>query len=131
MGDRTRAVFATAGDRPRETWDDPSRGDISWFTLISADRTPTEALSAGVAELRPGGSLALHRHAQPEIYCILAGTGIVTIDGIEKAVTAGTVVFIPGDAEHGIRNEGTELVRLFYVFGTDSFGDVVYRFGKN
>ena len=31
-------------------------------------------------------------------------------------------------AEHGVVNEGDAVLRLFYVFATDRFSDVVYRF---
>jgi oxalate decarboxylase/phosphoglucose isomerase-like protein (cupin superfamily) len=37
-------------------------------------------------------------------------------------------VFIPGDAEHGIRNSGAIVLRFVYVFPTNSFADVEYRF---
>ena len=128
MGESSGVVVRTE-DRPREAFDDPARGDVTWFTLFSGDMTPTSQMSAGVAEIGPSrGSLKLHRHAQPEIYLILEGTGILTIDGVERTVTAGAAIFIPGDAEHGIRNETEGLLRLFYVFPTDRFSDVVYRF---
>ena len=123
------AVIVSAEERPRETFDDPTRGDVSWFTLLSSDITPTSRMSAGLAEIvTSAGSLKLHRHAQAEIYFIVEGTGILTIDGVERTVSAGAAVFIPGDAEHGIRNESDALLRLFYVFPTDRFSDVVYRF---
>jgi quercetin dioxygenase-like cupin family protein len=130
MAQEVRPVVVRTADRPRETWDDPTRGDISWFTLISGDLTPSNTFSAGIAELEPGGSLAPHRHAEPEIYCILEGSCTVTIDGTDHGAGVGTVVFIPGNAEHGIHNESSRRTRLFYVFATDRFSDVVYRFGS-
>lgn len=36
-------------------------------------------------------------------------------------------VFIPGDAEHAVFNEGAEVLRWFYVF-PERFERVVYRF---
>lgn len=36
-------------------------------------------------------------------------------------------VFIPGDAEHGVFNDGDEELRWLYVF-PGAFEDVVYRF---
>jgi hypothetical protein len=36
--------------------------------------------------------------------------------------------FIPGDAEHSLRNDSIGLLRIFYVFPTDRFAEVVYRF---
>lgn len=64
------------------------------------------------------------------MYYITEGSGIMIIDGIESKVETGSVVFIPGNAEHGIVNdskEGKEL-KWLYVFPTGAFGDVVYRF---
>lgn len=53
---------------------------------------------------------------------------MVVIEGDEYRVGAGSVVFIPGDAEHGVRNEGEVDFEWLYVFPTGAFGDVVYRF---
>lgn len=50
------------------------------------------------------------------------------IDGKENEVEEGFAVFIPGDAEHSIRTVREEALRFFYVFTTDAFEDVVYRF---
>ena len=111
-----------------EGWDDDLRGRVRWRTLFDAGRTPTEALTAGVAEIEPGDQLKVHRHTPPELYYLLAGEGIVTIDGVEYPVTAGTAVFIPGNAVHGIRNTGATLLRFFYAFAVNSFDEVEYIF---
>ncbi len=122
-------MIATTADRRRESFEDLARGDASWFTLFSADLTPTERMSVGLMELEPGGTgLKPHRHEQPEIYHVVAGTGLLTIDGVETIIGQGCTAFIPGDAEHGIRNRGADVLRVFYVFPTDRFADVVYRF---
>ncbi len=129
MAGQSRAVITSIQERPRESWDDAKRGSVSWFTLFSGDITPTDSMTAGFAEIVPGGGgLQQHRHAQPEIYYITEGTGILTIEGHETVVTAGTAVFIPGDAAHGLRNESGADLKLLYVFPTDCFADVVYRF---
>jgi mannose-6-phosphate isomerase-like protein (cupin superfamily) len=113
-----------------ETWDDPARGKVQWRTLLSADRTPTTSMTVGVAEIEPGRpeSFHPHRHAQPEVYYILSGEGIAMIDGQEHPVRPGTALFIPGDAEHGVRNTGPEPLRLLYAFPVDSFDQVEYVF---
>ncbi|WP_237480082.1 cupin domain-containing protein [Lichenibacterium dinghuense] len=127
--DGVDAIVARAEARPRETFGDPARGDVSWVTLFSGEMTPTQAMSAGLAELKPqGGRLASHRHAEPEIYFVVEGSGVVTVSGVETRVAAGAAVFIPSDAEHGIRNDGDAVLRFFYVFPVDRFPDVVYRF---
>lgn len=111
-----------------ETWDDPVRGKVSFRVLFSQDRTPTAALYTGLTELRPDGWLGLHRHSATEVYHLVEGNGVVVLDGVEHPVAAGSAVFIPGDAEHGIRNTGEGMLRFVYAFPTDSFDDVQYRF---
>ena len=72
----------------------------------------------------------VHRHAQTEAYYILSGEGIVTIDGVDHPVRAGSVVYLPGDCAHGATNTGEETLRLLYVFAADSFDEIEYRFEK-
>jgi mannose-6-phosphate isomerase-like protein (cupin superfamily) len=87
-------------------------------------------MSAGVMELPPnGGALEPHRHQQPEMYFVFEGRGILTIDGVETTIETGMAAFIPGNAEHSLRNETPATLKIFYVFPADSFTDVVYRFG--
>ncbi|KAK7193183.1 hypothetical protein DPSP01_010020 [Paraphaeosphaeria sporulosa] len=105
-------------------------GNVTWRTLLSSPSTPSTALTTGLARCAAqGGQLKCHRHSHPEIYYIVSGRGVVSIKGVERAVGKGDVVFIPGDAVHGVRNddEGEELVWL-YVFAADGFGEVVYQF---
>ncbi len=117
-------------DLPVERWDDPSRGSVVWRTLFSGDRTATSGMTVGIAELPPGepDPGPAHRHAPPEVYYLLAGEGVMEIDGAPTPVRAGSAVFIPGLAEHRLVNTGTTTLRLLYAFGIDSFADVTYLF---
>lgn len=124
----SRPVVVSAHDVPPEVWDDDVKGVLGFRTLFSGGTTPTATLTAGIADLNAGEWLGLHRHAAAEIYFIVEGEGVVTLDGIEHPVCAGTAVHIPGEAEHGIRNCGTTPLRFFYAFAVDSFDDVTYRF---
>ncbi|EXJ88356.1 hypothetical protein A1O1_05286 [Capronia coronata CBS 617.96] len=109
---------------------DGGRGQVTWKTLISAPQTRTDSLTAGIATCPPRtGHLCPHRHRQAEIYHVTQGHGVVEIDGVESAVQAGTVVYIPGNAKHGIRNTDPEReLTWFYVFAADGFGEIQYRF---
>ena len=111
-------------------WDDERRGCVQWRTLFSADRTPTEGMTAGVAEIQPGQQLNVHQHPQTELYYFLAGEGVLMIVGTDQPVRPGSAVFIPGNAAHGVRNIGPTTLRFFYVFGVDSFSEVEYSFQK-
>ncbi len=116
-----------------ERWDDPARGSVTWKTLFSADRTPTSAMTVGIAEFPPGETKIdpPHRHAPPEVYFILGGVGYVEIDGEQTEVAADTAVFIPGNAPHRVVNTGNETLRLLYAFAVDSFSDVTYVFPES
>jgi mannose-6-phosphate isomerase-like protein (cupin superfamily) len=124
----TEAMVIIDADVALEGWSDPVRGNVGFRTLFGGPATTTADFTAGVTELEPEGWLGHHRHQPSEIYYLLEGEGILTIDGAEHAVSAGTAVYIPGDSEHGIRNTGTGRLRFFYAFGVGSFDQVEYRF---
>lgn len=132
------AIVLSADDIKKtasESFPDPSAGgDVSWKTLISAPKTATDTFTVGIATCAPGqsagcrGHLKLHRHKQAEIYHVTQGKGLVTIDGRGHAVSKGSVVWIPGDAEHGTENVGEEDLVWLYTFAADGFEDIVYQF---
>jgi len=131
MNDQANAaqpLVVDEADAPQDGWDDPVRGRLRWRTLFSQGLTPTAGITCGVTELGPGDWLGLHRHAPAEIYYVFAGAGIVSLEGREIPVKAGSAAFIPGMAEHGIRQTGDDVLRLFYAFPVDSFDGVEYLF---
>jgi mannose-6-phosphate isomerase-like protein (cupin superfamily) len=128
--DGPAGVVVHEDDLPLERWAPDGPGAVTWRTLLSGDRTASEGLTVGVAEVAPGApdDLVLHRHAPAEIYAVLAGDGVVVVDGLEHRVRAGSAVFIPGGAWHAARNVGEVPLRMLYAFAVDSFADVVYEF---
>jgi quercetin dioxygenase-like cupin family protein len=111
---------------PWETWPEElveERGRVLWQTLAEG-----EGLTLGVARLPPGEELHEHRHEQSEVYLVLEGAGVVTVDGEARDVAEGAAVFIPGNALHSCRNDGDVELRFAYVLAADSFADVEYVF---
>lgn len=119
-----------AGVVPLEGGVDPAFGTVRWRTLICADRTPSSGLVLGVAEFGPGDTLAVHRHAPAEVYFGLAGSGIVTVDGVAHEIGAGIAVYLPAESEHGV-TAGPEGLRFAYAFPTSRFAEVDYRFSAS
>ena len=118
-------------NRPWDTWpaeQQGSRGSLRWRDLFAGDPADGANVTLGIATLRRGETLEPHRHSEPETYYTLAGRGIVTIDGVPHPVVPGTAIFIPGDAEHAIRNDDDEDLEILYVFAIGDFNKVVYRF---
>jgi quercetin dioxygenase-like cupin family protein len=58
---------------------------------------------------------------------VFTGAGVVTIDGTEHLVSAGSAVHIPGNSEHAIRNTGNGPMRLFYAFAVGSLDQIEYH----
>ena len=126
-------VVVEGSAREWETWPEEevaARGLVYWKTLLSADVTPSEALTLGIAKIPPGEALHEHRHQQAEIYLILEGTGLVRIDGKARPVGAGSAVFIPGNVVHSCENTGASDLRFAYVFPANSFEEVEYVFDE-
>ena len=100
---------------------------IRWRTLLSGERTPSRSVSMGTLELPPGSSLDAHHHAPPEVYFVTDGRGTLLIGNEQRAVRAGDVVYIPGDHVHGIKNTGDDLLKLVWMFATDTWPEIEYH----
>jgi quercetin dioxygenase-like cupin family protein len=126
-----KALVRRLADQPWEHWPAEqmaTRGTVAWKNLFGDDPGAGADLTLGVARLRKGETLEPHRHAQPETYFGLSGRGVVTVEGEAHLVEPGTAIFIPGGAEHHIRNDEEAEFRLLYTFAVQDFGAVVYRF---
>ncbi|RSL43906.1 hypothetical protein CEP54_014898 [Fusarium duplospermum] len=107
---------------------DASYGNVFWQTLISKPSTCSDSMCAGIATCPSNGTLALHQHTQAEIYYVLEGSGEVEVDGVRHRVAEGSMLWIPGDAVHGVFCGPNETLKWLYVFPEGSFEDIVYRF---
>jgi quercetin dioxygenase-like cupin family protein len=126
-------LIAHGEGEPWETWDDPAlaaRSPLRWRLIFSGRRTPTGALSMGLAEFPPGAVLPLHHHAPAEIYHVLEGEGLAEVEGEPHRLRAGASLFIPAGARHRTTNTGPGPLRFLFVFPTDSFEEVVYHFDE-
>lgn len=102
-------------------------GGARWKMLFSAERTPTDSITCGVAIVSPDQALVLHRHAHAEVYYGLEGEACAVIDGKEYDIAPGKALFIPGNTLHGVRAEASE-AKFLFVFAADRFSDVHYVF---
>lgn len=62
----------------------------------------------------------LHSHKQAQCYYIISGFGLMIIDDQKAEVKEGDAVFIPSNAEHGIKNIGN--TKLKYLTANQAFG---------
>jgi len=71
-----------------------------------ADGAPNFAMR--MFELAEGGHTPCHSHDWEHEVFVHSGRGEALCDGDWVPVEAGSVVFVPGNAEHQFRNTGTE-----------------------
>src|SRR5579871_6363566 len=125
--DRPRAFAVTASETPVEGYDDRQSGNLTWRTLISANRTPSAEMTVGVAIFPPHGTLNRHRHEPAEFYFGLTGSGTVTVEGERFAINPGIAIYIPGNSEHSIE-AGSSGLSLLYGFARGDFDSIAYQF---
>jgi quercetin dioxygenase-like cupin family protein len=87
-------------------------GLVSHILLEEGD-APGGNLSITWVDVAAGGEQKRHSHGPQQVYVITRGTGRMKVGDDEREVSAGQMVFIPPDAEHGIVNTGDET--LTYV----------------
>lgn len=87
------------------------RDNITSYLLVSKLTCNADNLTITIVEMQPGGVQKLHSHEPEQMYYILEGRGIMTVDGEEEPVQAGDCVFYPSFAEHGLKNTGDTVLR--------------------
>jgi mannose-6-phosphate isomerase-like protein (cupin superfamily) len=58
--------------------------------------------------LKPGSAIGYHEQHEDEIYYVLSGKGIMTIDGKSFEVTPGTAVLTRPGSSHGLKQTGAD-----------------------
>jgi mannose-6-phosphate isomerase-like protein (cupin superfamily) len=65
----------------------------------------------------PGSSIGSHSHAfdNEEIYIILKGKGVMTIEGVEHEIEQGDIIVNKPGGTHGLRNTGAKEIELIVI----------------
>ena len=81
--------------------------------LMHPQRHGARAQSLAEAIVSPGGTTALHRHrTTEELYHVLEGTGMMTLDRESLSVGPGDTVCIAPGTAHCIANTGSMPLRI-------------------
>lgn len=91
-------------------------GKIGFCRVLAASDFEGPWNFVDYAVVPPGASIGQHRHgANEELYLVLAGEGVMRVDGQEIRVRPGHVVVNRPGGRHGLVNDGQEPLRLFVV----------------
>ena len=72
------------------------------------DKTPGLRFVFRKRALQPGAGIGYHEQKEDEVYYVLSGTGVMTIDDKSFDVTPGTAVLTRPGSSHGLRQTGAE-----------------------
>jgi mannose-6-phosphate isomerase-like protein (cupin superfamily) len=66
----------------------------------------------------------IHQETRPleEVYYLLQGEGMMTVDGDEVPVKAGDAILVPPGANHGILSTGADPLKLVIIWGVPETG---------
>jgi mannose-6-phosphate isomerase len=74
--------------------------------------------------VRPGKRLSYQRHEhRTEHWFVVSGRGVVTLDGSDLAMAAGSAMDVPAGAWHRIANDGVEPLVFIEVQTGHYFGE--------
>ena len=71
-------------------------------------RTPKLSLVFRKRALKPGSGIGYHEQKEDEIYYVLSGRGVMTVDDKSFEVGPGTAVLTRPGSSHGLKQTGTE-----------------------
>ena len=86
-------------------------GDREFRILLSVGLPITQ-----FAGLIPPGRAPQHQHTYDEVVHVLAGQGVVHLDGEQTGIGPGTSIYLPPRTPHCLENTGSEPLRVLGVF---------------
>ncbi len=106
---------------------EPSKGRKGMMVrrLFGFDRGNWPELMGGTCLLQAGAHYTLHYHDQAEIYYGLSGRGIVYVGDEKVDVYPGVAIYAGSRVVHGADALGAEPFRMYWLYGTESTGDVL------
>lgn len=94
----------------------PGSGGCTW--LLARKALGTSAFGFNLVELAPGGALPEHDESgggQVELYVVLEGDAVISIDGEDHPAPAGTFASIEATSTRTIRNRSEEPVTAMLI----------------
>jgi mannose-6-phosphate isomerase-like protein (cupin superfamily) len=99
-------------------WENPpghTPGAISKM-LVRPETAGSRLVDFRISTYQPMACVEPHAHkVQEQIYHVLAGEGLMELDGERRVVRAGDFVFIPPGVEHAIHNTGSTDLTFFVI----------------
>jgi len=86
----------------------PHKGGGSTVGHSFFSKTPNLRLVFRKRVLKPGSGIGYHVQQEDEIYYVLSGRGVMTLDGKPVDVVPGTAILTRTGSSHGLKQTGAE-----------------------
>jgi quercetin dioxygenase-like cupin family protein len=84
--------------------------------LVGPEKGGTARVDFRISRYAPGAYVEEHAHRlQEQIYYVVEGEGILTVDGEPRLMRPHDYVYLPPGVRHGFSNTGTEGLVFFVV----------------
>lgn len=90
-------------------------GDRPYLEFLRHD-----TMSAGLYVLEAGATDLQKPHAQDELYYVVEGRAVLEVDGDQRPVQPGTLVFVPAGMQHRFHSIAAKLSVLVFFAPAES-----------
>ena len=96
--------------------------------LVSPETVGSKNMWMGVGYLAPEEEMPSGAHDSEEALLVMRGSGVLSAEGNDIPVKAGTVVYIPENIKHSLRNSEKENMIFIFCVTTTHSGNTIANF---
>jgi len=96
----------------------PHQGPGQTVGYVFFEKTPNLHFSFRKRVLKPGSAIGYHEQGEDEVYYVLGGRGVMTLDGTPTDVGPGAAILTRTGSSHGLKQVGSEDLVVIIAFET-------------
>jgi mannose-6-phosphate isomerase-like protein (cupin superfamily) len=96
----------------------PHQGPGQTVGYVFFEKTPNLHFSFRKRVLKPGAGIGYHEQHEDEVYYVLSGRGVMTLDGTPTDVGPGAAILTRTGSSHGLKQVGAEDLVVVIAFET-------------
>ena len=96
----------------------PHDGPGQTVGYVFFDKTPNLHFSFRKRVLKPGAGIGYHEQHEDEVYYVISGRGVMTLDDKRYDVAPGAAILTRTGSSHGLTQSGTEDLVVIITYET-------------
>jgi mannose-6-phosphate isomerase-like protein (cupin superfamily) len=98
--------------------------------IVDKKKKDVKSISLCFEDIIPGDGIPVHKHLnEEEVIFIQRGTGLFSMGNKEFTVKEGSAAFVPKGVWHGLKNTGSETIRMMFSFTPAGFENYFREIG--